>query len=175
MWSRRRYFYPRSPCGERPSILCTSKINMSNFYPRSPCGERLPKYLKRVLAQSISIHALLAESDPRQSVLCRPPSDFYPRSPCGERPRACPVWSPRRYFYPRSPCGERPRILCMSAPVRRFLSTLSLRRATQTTTNTGTTEAISIHALLAESDRMCSRPETRRAHFYPRSPCGERH
>ena len=34
---------------------------------------------------TISIHALLAESDLR----------------------GCPVWSPRRYFYPRSPCGER--------------------------------------------------------------------
>ena len=81
---------------------------------------------------------------------------------------------------------------------RRFLSTLSLRRATMTT-NISNLKVfyfyprspcgerlyanfsgfywwiISIHALLAESDgcqRPCERPTT---NFYPRSPCGERH
>ena len=57
----------------------------------------------------ISIHALLAESD---RGLLIPRMD-------------------RRYFYPRSPCGERPIIRkSMSVMVISFLSTLSLRRAT---------------------------------------------
>ena len=34
-----------------------------NFYPRSPCGERRLRYLCYNSAQTISIHALLAESD----------------------------------------------------------------------------------------------------------------
>ena len=85
-----------------------------------------------------------------------------------------------------------------SPVVIRFLSTLSLRRATfacwyikEMTAN------ISIHALLAESDSLPSRPPANRQtflstlslrratflccpvcvqqhHFYPRSPCGER-
>ena len=85
-------FYPRSPCGERPVKDATARSN-AHFYPRSPCGERqfcgcqrgpgiaflstlslrraTPKYLKRALAQSISIHALLAESDPRQTRHCK--------------------------------------------------------------------------------------------------------
>ena len=84
------------------------------------------------LARRISIHALLAESDPRKAVTTR---------------------GNHRYFYPRSPCGERLlrrfpnmslRIISIHAllaesdggrcPPRhrhgRFLSTLSLRRAT---------------------------------------------
>ena len=34
---------------------------------------------------------------------------------------------------------------------------------------------ISIHALLAESDNLPSKPIERNEYFYPRSPCGERH
>ena len=34
-----------------------------NFYPRSPCGERREVIAVMTEAQSISIHALLAESD----------------------------------------------------------------------------------------------------------------
>ena len=56
----------------------------------------------------------------------------------------------------------------------RFLSTLSLRRATcyiifaQAVTN------ISIHALLAESDNVACGYWHKLRNFYPRSPCGER-
>ena len=35
-------------------------------------------------------------------------------------------------------------------------------------------DRISIHALLAESDRQCALYGSVRANFYPRSPCGER-
>ena len=34
-----------------------------NFYPRSPCGERRNSGTQAVPLKSISIHALLAESD----------------------------------------------------------------------------------------------------------------
>ena len=100
---------------------------------------------------------------------------FYPRSPCGER-----RW-PRRNrrkriynFYPRSPCGERREVnkVLIVAPkflstlsLRRatgyvntsqswsvFLSTLSLRRATRQGQSGKALHRISIHALLAESD-----------------------
>ena len=80
---------------------------------------------------------------------------------------------------------------------KRFLSTLSLRRATQEIRNALAGASISIHALLAESDRaqdiltalnniFLSTLSLRRAtaafrqavppklYFYPRSPCGER-
>ena len=56
------------------------------------------------------------------------------------------------YFYPRSPCGERLPQLGIIQPVA----------------------DISIHALLAESDRTGRSCSTCHPHFYPRSPCGER-
>ena len=83
------YFYPRSPCGERPGqdyLLC---CKWSDFYPRSPCGERLACPIWNPAGKVISIHALLAESD---------------------------RWLRKMYF--------------LSI---RFLSTLSLRRATSPT------------------------------------------
>ena len=80
-----RHFYPRSPCGER-HVLRFAVYAVAYFYPRSPCGER-PSWcrtrfitstflstlsLRRAtvgalavdLGSMISIHALLAESDP---------------------------------------------------------------------------------------------------------------
>ena len=57
-------FYPRSPCGERPSMPTISSTR-TNFYPRSPCGERLLAIQGAFGTIAISIHALLAESDMR--------------------------------------------------------------------------------------------------------------
>ena len=62
----------------------------------------------KTLYHSISIHALLAESD-----LSRQSKHF-----------------DISHFYPRSPCGERPAADDMSDLQKKFLSTLSLRRAT---------------------------------------------
>ena len=58
----------------------------------------------------------------------------------------------KRYFYPRSPCGERRDVMGKGLAEKVFLSTLSLRRATN-----GDTHYSYI-----------------RKYFYPRSPCGER-
>ena len=56
------------------------------------------------------------------------------------------------YFYPRSPCGERRYWPCVHVVGR----------------------AISIHALLAESDALAPEENPTQKNFYPRSPCGER-
>ena len=167
------------------------------FYPRSPCGERLPSSLRSRLGGVISIHALLAESDlilhmahlmehlflstlslrratlrvldgSKSSIISihalLAESDlwdlmgdlsydnFYPRSPCGERPRERASIKPIFNFYPRSPCGER-----------------------QSFGNSCTQAVpISIHALLAESDSKIAKKVLTSMYFYPRSPCGER-
>ena len=78
----------------------------------------------------ISIHALLAESDVQI-----PKQGFGPVD-----------------FYPRSPCGERLTEMRLALDDIKFLSTLSLRRAT-------------VAAVFAEKYFI---------YFYPRSPCGER-
>ena len=147
------YFYPRSPCGERPTV---HQWDGHNGY--------------------ISIHALLAESDFNSFSLningplflstlslrrataqvCQVVSAelyFYPRSPCGERPLAPEQNATKqRNFYPRSPCGERRASSVLKPFLRVFLSTLSLRRAT-------------LRGL---------GPQPQIRDFYPRSPCGER-
>ena len=172
------------------------RVNL-DFYPRSPCGERHSSPLYISTMSKISIHALLAESDGFKRCKKRPRCDFYPRSPCGERPdfgrvlyclrtflstlslrratisryTARPLSS---YFYPRSPCGERQCLLKSTLVRSKFLSTLSLRRATRQVYSVSCYLAISIHALLAESDKRDRDAESDALHFYPRSPCGER-
>ena len=69
-------FYPRSPCGERRSNILKTSQNSIYFYPRSPCGER--RQLKQTCRAeiSISIHALLAESDNECTSLAPKPKTF---------------------------------------------------------------------------------------------------
>ena len=55
-----------------------------------------------------------------------------------------------------------------------FLSTLSLRRATGIGSRIAERSKISIHALLAESDGAQRAELFPAGNFYPRSPCGER-
>ena len=150
------------------------------FYPRSPCGERLERLPDAVCLRLISIHALLAESDNKNAAIGKPTCYFYPRSPCGERLVTCSkalaitsisihallaesdaiaasCFFSVSNFYPRSPCGERLKYLQPCRRSAQFLSTLSLRRATWGKIFTESSLAISIHALLAESDFL--RPE----------------
>ena len=115
---------------ESDKSVINSIMERNNFYPRSPCGER-----------------------PERCTLLQKSLNFYPRSPCGERPGITRNQSYHPDFYPRSPCGERHTYLdnkttqhgisihallaesdCLDAKKglwpTRFLSTLSLRRAT---------------------------------------------
>ena len=124
------HFYPRSPCGERRCFGRIMSVSSGYFYPRSPCGERLPMCIIKPMPLIISIHALLAESDPEKSEslttylaflstlslrratrtairITKQHFNFYPRSPCGERRQQPRGTTRTTYFYPRSPCGER--------------------------------------------------------------------
>ena len=60
-----RFFYPRSPCGERRRHWQMGHRRARLFYPRSPCGERPQRPYVRDSKTGFSIHALLAESDGR--------------------------------------------------------------------------------------------------------------
>ena len=132
------------------TILDAAKLNISIHALLAESDFRLVSAQAQPL--QISIHALLAESD-------------------GVRQR-CGYCS--RDFYPRSPCGERPSSCAESSTITEFLSTLSLRRATAGERHPVIIRAISIHALLAESDRLQKREPDVIRDFYPRSPCGER-
>ena len=186
--SLRRATHPRARCAlGRPIFLSTLSLRRAtasfnaaqpatqNFYPRSPCGERPLCCRSQARPFSISIHALLAESDVLPSYYTSRDYIFLSTLSLRRATRPCDYTSPQTYisihallaesdrpgltryypgrnFYPRSPCGERP-------PCPRC--------------SRGTLP-ISIHALLAESDRPTTSCTAAHKHFYPRSPCGER-
>ena len=125
-----KYFYPRSPCGERPR----------RDSRQHPAGEFLSTLSLRRATESkngrhyigcISIHALLAESDPCVRTFRLTKRGFLS------------TLSLRRAtaLLPKRPTDS-----------TKFLSTLSLRRATSQPPCARPTRGISIHALLAESD-----------------------
>ena len=99
---------------------------------RSPQGERRLFFIVFDLFRNISIHALLAESDP------------FKRSTIRQYTRFLSTLSLRRATKEGRPKGSS----------QQFLSTLSLRRATNCCVEQRNIQPlISIHALLAESDR----------------------
>ena len=146
-----RDFYPRSPCGERRGHFAGVSAHC-NFYPRSPCGERQRANSLAHAPPHISIHALLAESDQTADGLTNAPPQISIHALLAESDA---------------------KSLAQGRDIL-FLSTLSLRRATDPGANNQPGQQISIHALLAESDHAPSHNPCRRNNFYPRSPCGER-
>ena len=147
-----RYFYPRSPCGERP--------------PPAPQGESSKKFLSTLSLRRATIGQLQ----------CIPGGKyFYPRSPCGERHRPVTMHTWRKVFLSTLSLRRATRAEIHASSQQEFLSTLSLRRATEDLKATIQSMNISIHALLAESDSGLTAMWCRALNFYPRSPCGERH
>ena len=103
------HFYPRSPCGERRFENPDIRV-VSDFYPRSPCGERPTNHDQVTKAHQISIHALLAESD-----------DTWARGS-----RVTYVISIHALLAESDSI-----MITITCIASRFLSTLSLRRATE--------------------------------------------
>ena len=123
----------------------------------------------------ISIHALLAESDGIRHINETGRKNFYPRSPCGERQQAQRLKVPAHGISIHALLAESDAVMDNIVLVPgKFLSTLSLRRATAHYDNYNLHCVISIHALLAESDFACFGRLEVIHYFYPRSPCGER-
>ena len=121
------------------------------FYPRPPRGGRPPKIKNPPMLQTISIHALREEGDPK-------PDHEWPgihvisiHALREEGDRAgLPESAGRKDFYPRPPRGGR-----RQAVLRRMRP-----------------PDISIHALREEGDARKSWRRTTRSYFYPRPPRG---
>ena len=124
-----------------------------NFYPRSPCGERLYKRCKLNRHNGFLSTLSLRRATPEGPAKLPKQIDFYPRSPCGERRRrfqaAALLWEISIHaLLAESDAAA----VCALYFAAQFLSTLSLRRATNIGVTTSQQMIISIHALLAESD-----------------------
>ena len=149
-----RNFYPRSPCGERHTeidlngvadlFLSTLSLRRAtagakatanatwNFYPRSPCGERRAYSLPSSTISTISIHALLAESDDADRAALCERCIFL--STLSLRRATCRIAGNSLSWVFLSTLSLR-RATVISFTVYTsflFLSTLSLRRATRT-------------------------------------------
>ena len=80
-------------------------------------------------------------------------SNFYPRSPCGERLKAIATVTDKEDFYPRSPCGERLQVAPQAPSITGIsIHALLAESDKEAEAYIAKLEAISIHALLAESD-----------------------
>ena len=107
----------------------------------------------KVRPWAISIHALLAESDGSVPSASGGAASISIHALLAESDFGLQNRKKRHNnFYPRSPCGERLGAGCTKQTARSFLSTLSLRRATA--------PFPSMVVIFGD--------------FYPRSPCGER-
>ena len=125
------HFYPRSPCGERQDVKY--KRDQTILFLSTLSLRRATMFVNlRVLDGSISIHALLAESDWK------------------------PIWTHIKLFIFLSTLSVRRATQSMQKAMNmpRFLSMLSLRRATKSLFRCRQALYISIHALLAESDSV---------------------
>ena len=192
-----RYFYPRSPCGERRHAGGTGNNRGCHFYPRSPCGERRGPKLGQLFRALISIHALLAESDGSPDHRAADPRDFYPRSPCGERQDLIAKELALAKISIHALLAESDKACLMRLQVKGISIHALLAESDNIACMCIHLLIISIHALLAESDCQRSAMQSsvrpflstlslRRAtimggvgtttlpNFYPRSPCGER-
>ena len=146
------YFYPRSPCGERPgkvkvvepglAFLSTLSLRRATTHP-----------VTVFICIIISIHALLAESDCFKCSFGNPYKiSIHALLAESDRSGAgCLICL--LYFYPRSPCGERlqKRLRALhkqNISIHALLAESDLDPKKYDRTNLD----ISIHALLAESD-----------------------
>ena len=182
-------FNPRSPCGERLLHWMRMMSEPSHFNPRSPCGERhlcgnvhlhftgfqSTLSLRRAThrrfppasGRTISIHALLAESDSSSCSRGKCRGHFNPRSPCGERrPPGSAGRGSGPHFNPRSPCGERPRAAeAFVDELLHFNPRSPCGERLGPDGRIGQYVLISIHALLAESDYITNFPQVNRKIF----------
>ena len=137
----------------RATLHCTTYLNCSLFLSTLSLRRATNSSYGALDGASISIHALLAESD------------FGPISAGFIGGLFLSTLSLRRATRQNYECFK----------WIKFLSTLSLRRATAIDVFLAVWAIISIHALLAESDvKDRPRPSAGIYDFYPRSPCGER-
>ena len=138
----------------RRATNCTSigRPKRLYFYPRSPCGERPLSQSSAKSTPEISIHALLAESDIINNVINRLDKIFLSTLSLRRATSSVNTADKEARFLSTLSLRRATVHALIFANSMLFLSTLSLRRATSARPDIRQPCAISIHALLAESD-----------------------
>ena len=168
------YFYPRSPCGERPGKVRVVEPG-SVFLSTLSLRRATTGFFRSLEDHRISIHALLAESDGAGLLSYFAKTIFL--STLSLR-RATLFFIGLHLFnsnfYPRSPCGERLRLQTSFSCLPIISIHALLAESDEGPAKLPKQIGISIHALLAESDSTVESCSCCSSNFYPRSPCGER-
>ena len=189
-WST--YFYPRPPCGGRPSAANNTAQTLiisihvplagddrgnrgrpssqAHFYPRPPCGGR------RCCAASRKTAVQFLSTSPLRGTTCHAfsllpyPVNFYPRPPCGGR-QCADIRSGVVYiFLSTSPLRGTTHRNTAPLPTVPFLSTSPLR-GTTTSSRFGWCQArISIHVPLAGDDDIQNQSHSCTSAFLSTSP-----
>ena len=130
----------------------------------------------KVLRVNISIHALLAESDSQQPAGTTKTTYFYPRSPCGERLKLLAKRLGDALISIHALLAESDvKFKLDFVNQKKFLSTLSLRRATVVDALIFAGPMLFLSTLsLRRATGDKGGKHTNNSNFYPRSPCGER-
>ena len=138
---------------ESDTAFLAARVSSLDFYPRSPCGERPVVSCTSCLLSVFLSTLSLRRATRRHRGNDRCPVNFYPRSPCGERlVDTSKDIIKTANFYPRSPCGER---LEQSSSYSAYLEIsihALLAESDHFNLFLALCHTISIHALLAESD-----------------------
>ena len=168
------YFYPRSPCGERPLATVmghSPDLFLSTLSLRRATTAFLLQTNMDTFLSTLSLRRATCSFKRWNTEK----QNFYPRSPCGERPGSTeerPLLTvisihallaesdatdmkliiARNNFYPRSPCGERPYCADFWDDGCDISIHALLAESDNSHTATARNINISIHALLAESD-----------------------
>ena len=169
-----------------------------NLYPRSPCGERPEQYLRPSTSITISIHALLAESDSiARATSWTIPISIHALLAESDMATAQAVTDTKLisihallaesdadrigyavrllYFYPRSPCGERHPAQTQADQRGNFYPRSPCgERPQNTSTNRPRGYNFYPRSPCGERRRKNRTQHKKRHNFYPRSPCGER-
>ena len=160
---------------ESDNSLLTSVVSSADFYPRSPCGERPTKDDQATNTQQISIHALLAESDLILHMARLTEHLFL--STLSLR-RATFIMTITIYIalkFLSTLSLRRATKIAVHSDLHSHISIHALLAESDARRESRQQPAgISIHALLAESDGDKRRKSSNDSDFYPRSPCGER-
>ena len=126
------------------------------FYPRSPCGERRcrPGNCTKCCAflSTLSLRRATAAAIYRRSGMT---DHFYPRSPCGERPEPVTIQAPRPVFLSTLSLRRATLVTTHAGFYAPISIHALLAESDPAPVPCGHDADISIHALLAESDREC--------------------
>ena len=145
-------FYPRSPCGERPSDVPVMSLTEYGFLSTLSLRRATTRHDLPPGGASISIHALLAESDGKSNKLAGLELVFLSTLSLRRATNTADQEARKRLISIHALLAESDIRKCQVIPIIQISIHALLAESDRETTSIKPIFSISIHALLAESD-----------------------